>query len=435
MKTPSSLVFASLLGFGALVTPGCENDENQRGTPSARIDSGAEESGGSDAASRTDSGFSLLPFSPPPANPGSASVLFTISGEALATEGFAFPPAVGQEVKFVDGWQVEFERLIVTVDALTLSADPDKDPNAPAATGAEVARADGPWAVDIAKDDPTYPAAKGGEGRAVPLAALTNQNKSGGGAFDTAGVRYAFGFKTVAASASAINVNLGPAALADYEQMTKDGCSVLYVGSATWKGDQGGNTCSPAPGQNATLDGLPKVVSFKLCFKTPTDYVNCQNPDNDPAAPLGGEDHQRGISFKDNTFTTAQLTLHTDHSFWTSVEEDAPSTFDQFAAAASTVDGGTATVTMADLAGVDFGAVKDKSGAAIPWRNCVGDDFTPPGGNMSFYSGSVQNVGPTGDPKAGLRHLADFSAYITSTQGHLNADGLCFAKRNYDSPN
>ena len=28
----------------------------------------------------------------------------------------------------------------------------------------------------------------------------------------------------------------------------------------------------------------PKTVDFNLCFKSPTTYLNCRNPDNDPAA-------------------------------------------------------------------------------------------------------------------------------------------------------
>lgn len=437
----------TLVGLVAgLTTQGCSDDaENQSGTqPAATTDGGvsAEASavsdggGGADVVTTTDGGFALKAFTAPPATPGNGSVLFTISGEALATEGFAFPPAVDQEVTFVDGWEVKLERLITTVDALTLSEAPDTDPADQAKTGKVVAEVDGPFAVDLAKDDPTYPAGKGGEGKAVPLAVVANQNKNGGAAFDTAGARYAFGFKSVAATPNAQNVNLGPQGLADYADMVKEGCSILYVGTGTFKGTAGGVTCAPAPGANAALDALPSVVNFKLCVKAPVDSANCQNPDNDPAAPLGGEDHQRGVAIKSNTFVTAQATVHPDHLFWISVEEDAPATFNQFAAAAQGGgDGGTGTVTMKDLEALDYQALKNKGGAALPWRNCVGGDFTPPVGNMSFNSGAVLNVGPTGNPATGLRHTADFVTFITSTQGHLNADGLCAVKRNYSSPN
>ena len=224
--------------------------------------------------------------------------------------------------------------------------------------------------------------------------------------------------------------------------MVKEGCSLLYVGRAKWKGGSG---CVPAPGTNAALDALPREVAFRLCFKAPADYVNCQNPDNDPASPLGGEAHLRGLAFKDNAFVVGQATIHTDHSFWSSVEEDSPAVFDGLAAAAQTTapdpdhqDSGAplrATLTMQDLEKRDYQSVRSPNGAPLPWRNCVGADYAPAIGNVSYFSGSVQNVGPSGNPRTGLRHLADYVTYTTSTQGHMNADGLCFVKRNYTSPN
>ena len=52
-------------------------------------------------------------------------------------------------------------------------------------------------------------------------------------------------------------------------------------------------------------------------------------------------------------------------------------------------------------------------------------------GTMAFDPASVPH---SIDPKAGLRDYYDFASYNQSTQGHLNSDGLCFVKRNYDSP-
>jgi hypothetical protein len=40
-------------------------------------------------------------------------------------------------------------------------------------------------------------------------------------------------------------------------------------------------------------------------------------------------------------------------------------------------------------------------------------------------------MAPPGDA---LRNYADFVAYQQSTQGHLNADGLCAVKRLFPSP-
>ena len=46
------------------------------------------------------------------------------------------------------------EQVLVTVDAITLSENPDLSPGNPGMTGAAVAVANGPWAVDLAKEGP-----------------------------------------------------------------------------------------------------------------------------------------------------------------------------------------------------------------------------------------------------------------------------------------
>jgi hypothetical protein len=74
-------------------------------------------------------------------------------------------------------------------------------------------------------------------------------------------------------------------------------------------------------------------------------------------------------------------------------------------------------------------------GGKLPWRNCVGAAFVPPGnGQMFFDPQAVPKAPPTGNPAAGLRDYQDFASYNQSTQGHLNADGLAYVKRNYPSP-
>jgi hypothetical protein len=400
------------------------------GTPAAggtggSADAAAPDAGAPDGASAG----ALKAFTPPPANPGAKSVLFTASGEVLALGGYAFPPATMDDPAFVDGWEVKFSRLLVTVDKITLSENPDKVPTDQSMTGAVVAEVDGPWAIDLHKDDPAYITGKGGtDERAVPLVALTSQNKNANKPFDTAaGTRYGFGFDLVPATTDAMNVNLGPEALTDYAQMVTNKCAVLYVGTATWKG----TTCTPATG----FEKLPTTVNFNLCFKSPTTYTNCQNPDNDPAKPFDGEEHQRGISFKDNTYSIAQVTVHSDHPFWENTEHDSPAHFDQFAARAKPgAAGAPAAVTMDDLVGVDFQAYTDRDSAKLPWRSCLAS-YTPPAGTqVHFDPKSVPAGTAAGDPSKVLRDYADFATYNQSTQGHLNSDGLCYVKRNYPSP-
>jgi hypothetical protein len=351
------------------------------------------------------------------------SIQLTISGEVLALGGYDFPAAPGG-VAFVDGWEVKFKELLVTVDEITLSETPDLDPGDESKTGALVAQVDGPFAVDLHKGGPL--AGKGGtDEQAVELATLAGQNKNGDRPF-AADTRYAFGFDVVAATKEAKNVNLDAEGQADYAMMQEKGYSVLYVGTATWKG---GASCSP---EDPVFDKLPKVVDFKLGFKAPTSYVNCQNPDNDPAKPLGDEEHERGVVVKANRPVTAQLTIHTDHPFWESFVHEAPMHFDQIAAryvgAAS-----TPTAVLEDLKGVDPTAFTDKEGNPLPWRTCT-KDYAPTGkGSMGFDTRGIQ-VNPKGDPASSLRDYYDFMTYGLSTQGHMNSDGLCFVRRHYPSP-
>lgn len=353
---------------------------------------------------------------------GGGTVVFTISGESLALAGYNFPPAPGAEVAFVDGWEVEFKRLIVTVDAIRLSETPDLDPGDQAKTGKLVAEVNGPWAVDLHKGGPLL--GKGGSGEeAVEIARLDKQNKNGDAPF-AGDERYAFGFDVVVAQDGAVMVNLDDEGEADYEEMKQKGYAVLYVGTATFKGDA---SCAPPP-----FDAYPQVVDFKLGFASPTTYLNCQNPDNDPASPFDGEEHLRGVAIKGNQEVIAQLTIHTDHPFWDTLVHDAPPHFDMIAARAVGATG-TPVVTMDDLASVDPTAITDKNGMPVPFRTCT-DDYTPPSmGQMYFETGGIP-VSPGGDPATTLRDLRDFMTYNQSTQGHLNADGLCATRRNYPSP-
>lgn len=350
----------------------------------------------------------------------------TVSGEELASTGFAFPPAGPDDPAFVDGWEVKVTSALVVFDHVRLSDNPDKSAADQSQTDGVVAQLDGPWVAQLSASGGID--GKGGAAeRAFPFGTLANQNKNGNAPFDPT-KRYAFSFDVVAATASATKINLTAADAADYEEMISKGWTVLYQGTATWKG----TSCTTT---NAAYDfaSFPKQVKFKFGLKTPTNALNCQNPDNDPAAGLGGEEHQRGVQAKQGQTTIAQVTFHLDHPFWESLVEDAPMKFDQFAALAKMV-GGAYVVTQDDLVGVNYTAIKDGSGNAVPWRSCVAD-YTPPNANpgMGLDSGAVP-YNPTGTATQGLRDLLDYFAYNQTTQTHLNADGLCYTKRNYPAP-
>jgi hypothetical protein len=368
------------------------------------------------------------------------SLTVTISGEGAALTGFAFPPSSSDDLAFVDGWDVTFDRILVTVGEITLADDPDTSPTDQAQTGAVVARATGPWAVDVSKPaaatgvdpkagsgslaDPS-PASSdlvGKDPHAQPLARVDTLD--GGRRFDPSR-RYAFGFDVVAATAAAKHMNLDASAAADYAEMVDKGLSVLYVGTATFKGA----TCAQSDASSETpydFGKLPTTVKFRLGFKTPTRYQNCQNTDL-RGKPFDGEEAQRGVQVSGPT--TAQITLHVDHPFWNTVDHDAAELyFDQMAAAASP-DG---MLVIDDLSALDFTSFEDRSGAALPWRSCVADKRVKPG-VRKFDSGSVP-VDPSGAPSSALRSYADYVTYQQSTQGHLNADGLCAVERQFASP-
>jgi hypothetical protein len=359
---------------------------------------------------------------------GVGEITFAASGEVLALTGYSFPPATPDNPAFVDGWDVHFDRLLVTIDKITLSTNPDTTKGDQSQTGGVVAEADGPWAVDLSHGDPNYLPGKGGAGEeAVPLTKLTKQNKNGDAPFATDGTRYAFGFDVIAASSTAQKVNLDAAATADYAAMVQQGCAVFYVGTATFKGT---DAC------NMDHTDWPKTVHFRLCFKSPTTYINCQNPDNDPAMAFDGEEHQRGIAFPSNSGVVGQVTIHTDHPFWDSTVHDSPSHFDQFAARVVGQDAGEPIVTLEDTVGVDYSAYTDALNRPVNWRYCVEpptDAHSKFTGAMAFDPGSVPHAMGT-DAASGLRDYYDFATYNQSTQGHFNSDGLCFVKRNYASP-
>lgn len=366
----------------------------------------------------------------------SPSLTVTISGEGAALSGFAFPPASANDPAFVDGWDVRFERILVTVDDIVLTENPDLSPTDQSQTGPVVARAKGPWAVDMTRPGaPTAirpqavglaPAADDGHGHgsgknpdAQPLVRL--ESLDGDRGFDTR-ARYGFGFDVVPASAAATMTNLDAAARADYDEMVAAGVAVLYVGTATFKGSDCRSSSEYA------FDALPRTVRFRFGFKTPTRYVNCQNSDL-TGEPFAGEEAQRGVQIDGHGGTVAQITLHVDHPFWNTVDHDATELFFDQMAARANPDG---VVTLDDLAAVDFTAFSDRAGAPLPWRSCLAGK-APRDGTRQFDSGSVA-VDPNAAPEVALRHYADFVSYQQSTEAHLNAGGLCAVRRLFPSP-
>lgn len=370
-----------------------------------------------------------------PANDPALTV--TISGEGAALTGFSFPPRSADDLAFVDGWEVRFDRILVTVDAITLSDGPDTSPTDQAQTGRVVALVRGPWAVDMTRPGAVTNIRPGASTRSLQTesALLAAEGKDPHAQqlvhFQTLdsnqeldpSTRYAFGFDIVTASAEAKLTNLDAAAQSDYAEMQAKGLSVLYVGTATFKGVD----CKSSD-PNYDFTQLPKSVRFRLGFKSPTTYENCQNTDLHGRA-FDGEEAQRGVQVKESGNTVAQITLHVDHPFWNTVDHDAAELFFDQMAAAADEDGNLVTD---DLASLDFTSFKDRAGKALPWRSCVADK-APKLGTRSFDPGSVA-VNPSAPASAALRNYHDYVQYQQSTQGHLNADGLCAIHRNFEAP-
>ncbi|HEY6081374.1 MAG TPA: hypothetical protein VIW29_21310 [Polyangiaceae bacterium] len=354
---------------------------------------------------------------------GTGGVQVAISGEDIATEGIAFP--TGSEVTLVDGWSLELSHVLVTVGSVTLSENPDLAPSDQSRTGDVVARAAGPWAVDLHVEG-SIPAA-GGEGLAVPLTRLENQTERSGKAFEPT-ARYAFSYDIVPASADAELVNFAADddALAAYADMIEAGATVLYVGTARFEGE-GCSSSDPA----YDFQQIPQEVPFRLAFRTPTSFVNCQNQDNQGDA-FPDEEYQRGVAIRQNTDSLAQITLHLEHVWFSATVHDPSLRFDQLAARLVGKPEG-AVVTLDDLVGVDPTAITDAGGAALPFRSCDGSKL-PAGKQLRFDTGSVP-VDPSAAPASALRDYRDFIQYVQSTQGHLNSgEGLCFSQRHYPSP-
>jgi hypothetical protein len=344
-------------------------------------------------------GVCLVAACSPPGNAG--AIIVTASGEALGQNGFPFPPDTTQSPYFIDGWSVSFEQLIVTFDNIVVSEAPDKSASDQSLTGPAVATLQGPFAVDLHKPG-TIPGKEDGT-TAFPLGRITNQNRNNGDDFK-ADAKYAFGYDVVVAQPNAVKVNFDATTEVEYADMARHGYSVLYVGTAKWMGA----VCKPAAGTDKTLDGLPTTVRFRFGFKTRPRFVNCQNPDLGDDAKGG---NPRGLAMKPNADVTAQMTIHADHPFWDARQEDSPLRFDAIAVVAKQKN--LSVVTLEDLEGVPYLPIT-VNGVTLPSRTC--EPAPSPVAKSQFY-----------DPKgATFTDLASFISDRQGSQGHLNADGLCF---------
>jgi hypothetical protein len=70
----------------------------------------------------------------PPVDSGLGRILFVASVEVLALTGRAFPPENPDDLAFVDSWQVNLARLLVTIDKIMFWSNTDVSPGNQALT-------------------------------------------------------------------------------------------------------------------------------------------------------------------------------------------------------------------------------------------------------------------------------------------------------------
>ncbi|HEX3345971.1 MAG TPA: hypothetical protein VHS09_15410, partial [Polyangiaceae bacterium] len=424
-----SIAIAGLALGGGFVSSaagasGCSSSSpnmGQGGFVDAGVDQSASDAAGDQAqiAPEGGDGGGLMPFAYP-ADPGPGAFYVTISGESNALTGYPFPPDnFSSDTYMPDGWQFEIVEYIVVVDKVTLWSNPDLSTTDQSQHGAQVADLDGPFVIDLHKGGKIV--GQGGYPElATPLGVIASQNDNGNAAFDTSGgTRYGFGFSTVPATYAAYDVNLDESEAADFALMVQKGYSVFYRGTAVWKGDDPGNPypcvqTNAGAGEDAGLvtegdasaatyvDGgydfsqIDKLTfSFTLGFSTPTNYVNCQNMSGG-GQPLPGEDYARGVSASASQSSIAQVTVHMDHPFWESFQEDTPVHWDDIAAQYVGATASPVAVNTEDFVGVAFHPWTDKTGTPVPWRNCVGSNYSPPGNGQMFFSTLSVPIDPHG---------------------------------------
>ena len=288
---------------------------------------------------------------------GGGSVQFTASGEVLALGGYAFPPATAGDPDFVDGWEMHFTKFIAVFDKVTLVGEARHVADRSVAD--RQARRRDRRAVG---DRPAQGRTAHGQGRQRRAGlpdrhASRTRTRTAAPPFDPT-MRYAFGFDSVPATA----VGEAPADRRRRRRLRGDGAERLERALRRHRDVEGRHASCTSTNPSYDFSTLPTTVNFRLGFATPTTYVNCQNPDNDPAKGLGGEEHERGVQVKANDTTIAQVTFHTDHPFWESFTHDTPAHFDQLAALAKKQTDGSYLVTLDDTKGVDYTAFKDRRG-------------------------------------------------------------------------
>ena len=161
-------------------------------------------------------------------------------------------------------------------------------------TGAVVAEVDGPWAVDLHRGGPDTSPARAA-GRASRADRRAHERRRAATPFATDGTRYAFGFDIVAATAQREEREPRRGGARRLREMVENGCAVLYVGTATFKGDKTRRGLQRRPTTRAGRSA--STSSSASSRRRPTSTARILTT---PATPFPSEEHQRGIALDAN---------------------------------------------------------------------------------------------------------------------------------------
>jgi hypothetical protein len=345
------------------------------------------------------------------------SIGVTFSGETLGISGLPFCPANAGDPNFVDGWNMTFSEYLFVVANVRLNNDPLENQTWQD-MGSQVAIKPGPYVIDAHRASGFV--GKDGVEPASGLFIWTQLDN--GQPFNTA-VRYAFSYDVVTASYPATSVNLTQAEDSDYALMVQYGWSKFIRGTATYVG----TGTYPDSTAQALFAALPVTVNFAFGWNDATQMLNCVNYDFSSS-----EDNlaDRGVQTNPDGTYIAQITMHTDHTFWDKLrQEGANLRFDHVAAFAPT-DGGTlwinnSTQKIQTTFANGVTSLPDRA----PYQAQTGCSNAPPPFTCTSdpddvgCSQVVLNLNGT----TGLTNsLPVFMAFSAQSQSHLNAQGLCY---------
>ena len=188
---------------------------------------------------------------------------------------------------------------------------------------------------------------------------------------------------------------------------------VKYIeGTASYAGR------APSANLDETFQAYPKRVHFVFGVADPARYVNCHNPE------IGESDEpkNRGVRPSADGAIRAQLTFHSDHTFWDQVDvEGTLLRFDALAARVASFGEQQAVheLRLDDLAFVSPSALTDRRDMPVRDRAQQTSGYSPGVVAPPVYgTNGVEEI----------RDLRSFVAYNTRAQGHLNSDGLCLVQ-------